>query len=217
MGGKMNSKSLWKKVILAILLVSVLNISAFSQEASQNSQNASETTETAWEQSESYFANPVSTDETDSSTSTRTSTASTVWIFVKMILVLAIFIAAIYGVLWYIKKRNNTVKNDDEFLRRVSYLTLAPGKTVEIVTLIDKAYILGVSDAGINLIAEVTDKELIDAMNVYSDKQTNTKKSRSFAEVLNLFMPNAAQNEEPAAENTGLADLIKKAQKGLEE
>lgn len=208
----MNSKSLWKKVVLAILLVSALNISAFSQE----SQEVSTTTETAWEQSESYFSVPAS-DGDSTAASEGASTGSTVWIFVKMILFLALFVAAIYGVLWYIKKKNNTVKNDDEFLRRVSYLTLAPGKTVEIVTLIDKAYILGVSDAGINLIAEVTDKELIDAMNVYSDKQTSTKKSRSFAEVLNLFMPNAAQNEEPVSENTGLADLIKRAQNGSEE
>lgn len=211
----MNSKSLWKKVVLAILLVSVLNISAFSQE-SQSVSDTTNTTETTWEQSESYFSTPATSTES-SGTSSDLSTGSTIWIFVKFILFLALFVAAIYGVLWYIKKRNNTVKNDDEFLRRVSNLTLAPGKSVEIVTLIDKAYLLGVSDAGINLIAEVTNKELIDAMNVYSDKQANTKKSRSFAEVLNLFMPNAGQTAEPVSENTGLADLIKKTQNGAEE
>ena len=135
-GGKMKNRSLWKKAVLAVLLVSSLTFTTFSQE---NAQVSTDGAVTAWETSESYFSSPVQTDSTGTAASSGAmrSTGSTVWVFVRMILFLAIFVAAIYGVLYYIKKRQNKIENDDEFLRRVSGITLAPGKTVEIITLID--------------------------------------------------------------------------------
>ena len=78
---------------------------------------------------------------------------------------------------------------DEPFLRKVSSVSLAPGKSVQIVTLVDKGFIVGVSEDSVNLISEINDKELIDAMNLYSDKKKQTQKPRSFADVLEIFMP----------------------------
>ena len=78
---------------------------------------------------------------------------------------------------------------DDTFLRHVSGVSLGSNKSVQIVTLVDKAYILGVSENNVNLIGEVEDKELVNAMNLWSDKRNRTSKPRSFADVLDLFMP----------------------------
>lgn len=113
---------------------------------------------------------------------------STVGMFVRMIVVLIIVIGLIYGVLWFIKKKTNIVKTDDEYLRRAAYINIAPGKTVEVITLIDKAYLIGVTEDNITLLGEIHDDELIKAMNLSADKKNNTKKPANFSEVLDMFL-----------------------------
>lgn len=112
---------------------------------------------------------------------------STAGYLVRIIIVLIIVIGLIYGVFWYLKRKTNVVKNEDEFLRRAAYLNIAPGKTVEVITLIDKAYLIGVTDDNITMLGEITDKELINAMNVNADKNQNIKKPLNFSEVLDIF------------------------------
>ena len=113
---------------------------------------------------------------------------STVGMFVRMIVVLIIVVGLIYGVLWFIKKKTNVVKTDDDYLRRAAYINIAPGKTVEVITLIDKAYLIGVTEDNITLLGEIHDDELIKAMNLSADKKNNTKKPATFADVLDMFL-----------------------------
>lgn len=120
---------------------------------------------------------------------------STAWTFIKMILFLCLVVAAIYAVMWFFKKKVNNTKSDDNFLRRVSSLNIGPGKSVEIVTLLDNAYILGVTDSNINVIDQIEDKELIEALNLNFDKNQNVKKPMNFADVLDIFMPNGPRNK----------------------
>jgi flagellar protein FliO/FliZ len=136
---------------------------------------------------------PINTPENGQS---GTSRGTTVWLFVRMILVLALVIACIYGVLWLMKRNTGRVNNTDQFLRVVSSVTLSPGKSVQIVSLLDeKAYIIGVTDNAVNLIGEVTDKETIDAMNLYADKRADVKKPRNFNDILSIFMPNGPKEK----------------------
>ena len=113
---------------------------------------------------------------------------SSVWLFVRMILVLILVIVAIYALMKFFKKKSTEVKSSDDFLRSVSSLAFGPGKSVEIVTLIDKAYVLGVTEKSINLIAEIDDKELIESLNLNHDKKSNVSKPINFAEVLDMFV-----------------------------
>lgn len=113
---------------------------------------------------------------------------STVGMFVRMIVVLIIVVGLIYGVFWFIKKKTNIVKTDDEYLRRAAYINIAPGKSVEVITLIDKAYLIGVTEDNITLLGEIHDEELIKAMNLTADKKNNTKKPASFSDVLDMFL-----------------------------
>ena len=105
-----------------------------------------------------------------------------------MILVLILVIVAIYALMKFFKKKSTEVKSSDDFLRSVSSLSFGPGKSVEIVTLIDKAYVLGVTEKSINLIAEIDDKELIESLNLNHDKKSNVSKPINFAEVLDMFV-----------------------------
>ena len=79
------------------------------------------------------------TNDSNQNSSNQYKTSSTIGVFVRMIVVLIIVVALIYGVFWFIKKKTNVVKTDDDYLRRVAYINIAPGKSVEVITLIDKA------------------------------------------------------------------------------
>lgn len=124
---------------------------------------------------------------TESITDVNEKSPSMVGVIIKIIVFLALVIAAIYALMLFFKKKNNTTKSSDDFLRRVSSLNLAPGKSIEIVTLIDKGYLLGVTESNINLISEIQDKELIQALNLNFDKNENVKKPMNFADVLEMF------------------------------
>lgn len=143
------------------------------------------------DESNIVFSDDFDTDITVESTANR---GSTVGFLIRMIIVLIIVIAIIYFVFWFFRKKTNIIKTDDDFLRRVAYINLGPGKTVEVVTLIDKAYLIGVTESNITLLGEIDDKELINAMNVNADKNQNTKKPLNFNEVLDIFTAKGKKN-----------------------
>lgn len=147
---------------------------------------------------------------TDAATTITARAGSGVGVFFRMIFVLLIVVGLIYGVFWFIKRKTNAIKTDDEFLRRVSYIDIAPGKSVEVVTLIDKAYLIGVTDSQITLLGEIEDKELIQAMNLQADKTQNTKKPVNFAEVLDMFTAKGKKSNAFTDSESTVDDLLGK-------
>ncbi len=142
---------------------------------------------------------------------------STFFLFVRMLLVLAFVVACIYGVMWLMKRSMKTnPRNSDPFLRNVSSIDLAVGKSVHVVTLLDHAYVVGVSDDSVNLIGTLNsendkDRELINAMNLYADEHQNVRKPKSFSDVLEIFMPSGVK------EKGGIfGDAQKKMKKNME-
>lgn len=147
---------------------------------------------------------------------------NTFLVILRMIIILALVIAAIYGVMYVMRKSMKTEGvSDDPFLRRVSQINLGVGKSAQIITLLDKAYILGVTDNAVNLIAQVSDKELIDAMNLYSDDKNNSKKPRTFSDILKIFMPNGPVDKKDSDlyndSKEKMAQLLKKQKARLQE
>ncbi|MCQ2589505.1 MAG: flagellar biosynthetic protein FliO [Treponema sp.] len=181
--------TLKKSLLLFVILLGVTNI-IYSQTENPEDEIITSINADTSEVVDDYFA-----ENNDLNSDTNFKQPSTVWTFVKMIFFLALVCGAIYGVMWFFKKKVINSKSEDEFLRRVSSLNLAPGKSVEIITLLDNAYILGVTDGQINIIDKIEDKELIQAMNLNFDKNQNVKKPMNFADVLDIFMPNGPRDK----------------------
>lgn len=115
---------------------------------------------------------------------------STFLVFLRMIIVLAIVLAIIWIIFKLLQKTTGASSSkEDQFLRKVASLTISPGKTVQVVTLVDRAFLIGVADNSVNLLCEIEDPELISAMNLYAEKNTGTSKPKNFSEVLEIFMP----------------------------
>ena len=168
-----------KKLIAVMLLCMTAIFSLYSQNnSSENQAPLTEESIVIADDAVSNAANPQN----------NYKGPSTLGTFVRMIVVLILVIAIIYGVFWFIKKKTNIIKTDDDYLRRAAYINIAPGKTIEVITLIDKAYLIGVTEDNITMLGEINDKELISAMNLSADKKNNTKKPASFADVLDMFL-----------------------------
>ena len=129
-----------------------------------------------------------------------------------MIFALALIAGIAYGV-FYLMKKNVKAQNDsDPFLRNVSQISLSPGKTINVITLQNTAYLIGVTDNNINLLGQVQDEQLINAMNLYSDQNNTVSKPKSFSEILEIFMPGSKNSQKQNIfqnESQSAADLIK--------
>lgn len=139
---------------------------------------------------------------------TDTNSGSSVWFLFRMILVLAFVCLIIWFVGRLLKKRMEPGAEPDVYLKKTAQLTLAPGRTVQIITLRDRAYVLGVSDSGISLIdkidgkgdseekqGKILDKELIDDMNLNAADNLNAK-PKDFASMISAFSSSSKRTED---------------------
>lgn len=190
----------------------------------ENTSSVSESSQLSQSEEDS-LEDPLLTSASDPLLSdTSSSDELGVWAFIKMLLVLAFVVAALLLFFRFIKKRTSpSLSADDPFFRNVASVSLGIGKSIQIVTLIDKAYIVGVSENSVSVIDKVEDKELINAMNLYSDKNTKQSKPRTFAEILDIFMPpkkTSSSVKESAFDNSTeelLEELKNKRLKSAEE
>ncbi len=189
------------KATALLLFLSFCSPFVFAQASRETpAENLPQTASPSSDQNESENADLFS-NWNQTTTPVQQDTPSMLGLFVRMVLVLALVVAAIYGIMKVLKKGMKLGGDDnDPFLRKVSQVMLGPGKSAQIVTLFNHAYLIGVTDGSINLLGEITDKDLVDSMNLYADQHANVTRPRSFSDILNIFMPNGPQAEGGAAE-----------------
>ena len=86
------------------------------------------------------------------------------WAVIRMLLTLALAAAAIYGVVFFIRRSSKPPAASDPFLKILATAHLGSNRYAHIVSVGDKAWLLGSSDGGVNLIGEIDDKDIINAM-----------------------------------------------------
>jgi flagellar protein FliO/FliZ len=126
---------------------------------------------------------------------------NTGWLFFRMILVLLVVVACIYAVFYFVKKTTNTGNQTDPYLKKVASISLSPGKSVQVITLQNHCYVLGVSESSVQLISELEDKDLIDAMNLNADAEP-TGKVKDFASMLASAMGIKKKSFEDSVSNS---------------
>jgi flagellar protein FliO/FliZ len=115
------------------------------------------------------------------------ATQSSIFLFVRMIIVLALVALCIFFVMRFFKRGSQGAPLSDPYLKKTASLTLSPGKSVHVITLDDNAFIIGVTDAAVNLIGKIENKELVDAMNLHAEEQSASRLPRDFSRLLGLF------------------------------
>lgn len=195
-----------------VVFLFVLFCSVFSVFAQQNSNQSSEENQVIAQTENSFDESSIVLGGTPQNQAQERN-SSTFFLLLRMILFLAVVVACIFLVFRFMKKTMATPDNDDIFMRIVSSVNISPSKSVQIVTLTDKyAFLIGVSDDSVNLISQIDDPELIQAMNLYSDKQKKKNKPKNFADILDIFMPNGPRDNENVMSGTKskITDLLEK-------
>jgi len=159
----------------------LVQIPIFSQEAIQGSVNE----DTVVVEDPHRAAEQVMTFGNETTLPSQNSGAS-IWAVIRMILVLALAAAAIYGIVFFIKRSSKQTAVNDPFLKILASSHIGFNRYVHIASVGSRAWLLGASEGGVNLISEIEDKEIIDAMLLEDSKKSAETQSR-FPDFLSIL------------------------------
>jgi len=138
--------------------------------------------------------------------------SSSIWAVVRMILVLALAAAAIYGIVFIFKKSAKKNASGNPFIKILASASVGTNRHVHIVSVGSRAWLLGAADGAVNLISEIEDKEVIDSM-MLDDSRKSAETSGRFQDFLSLLRRMGA----PAQEREAGADEIRQRRERLKE
>jgi len=124
------------------------------------------------------------TDAADGAAGTDAGGSSILPYFFRMILVLGLVIAAIYGLYALLKRSTKPSIASDTYLRLLATTNIGVGRSLHVVSLGDKAWLIGATESSISLISPVEDKELVDALALRAAEAPETPR-RDFTVLLN--------------------------------
>ncbi|MDR1307279.1 MAG: flagellar biosynthetic protein FliO [Treponema sp.] len=120
----------------------------------------------------------------------------------RMVLVLALVAASIYLVVFFLRRLSRPQVEQSPHLKILASTHLGGGRYVHVVSVGTKAWLVGAGEGGINPIAEITDREAVDAMALDASKKYAEKPVLpAFRELLEKFAGGAAPREQNHLEN----------------
>ena len=104
------------------------------------------------------------------------------WDFVRMLIILAAVVGAIYLLFWILRKSSGRKIAENELIRVLGSRSLPGNRSLHLVEVGTSVYLIGSSDGGVELISEITDKESLDSVRLKAAEETprqNAASSRS--------------------------------------
>jgi flagellar biogenesis protein FliO len=102
------------------------------------------------------------------------------FLILRTLAILCVIIVGIYILFRLLLKNKNRIVTDSEIIKVLATYPLAANRVIQVVDIAGQVLILGVSDSSINLITEISDKEVIDRIRLMSSKES--KVATSFRE-----------------------------------
>jgi flagellar protein FliO/FliZ len=96
---------------------------------------------------------------------------SSVWMFIKMILVLGIFGGGFYYFYRFVTKKAGISMFGGEAIKVLSVVPLGQNKFLQLIDVAGKMMVIGVSDNSISLLTEITEKDQIDRVRILSTRK----------------------------------------------
>jgi flagellar protein FliO/FliZ len=126
----------------------------------------------------------------------------------RMVLVLALAAAAIYGVVFFFKRLARPRTQENPHLKVLARASVGGNGSVAVIALGTRAWLVGSGDSGTSLIAEIEDQELVDAMLLDNSRNGgDSARLQSFGELLRRL---GAGKEE---KRPGAGDLRKRRER----
>jgi flagellar protein FliO/FliZ len=119
-------------------------------------------------------------DDAETGPAPAASSVSSVGTILRMLLTLVLAAAAIYGVVYFIKRSSRRAEVRDPFLKILAGAHLGSNRYVHIVAVGSKAWLVGAGEGGVNLIAEIEDKDILNAMFLEDSRKSAESAPGSF-------------------------------------
>lgn len=117
-----------------------------------------------------------------------------IWDLLRMIVVLAAVVGAVYGIFYLLKRsgKGKFVQNDS--IRVLGAQTLPGNRNLYLVEVGSQVFLVGSGGDSVNLISEITDKESVDTL-ILRAGENGTGARRSFSELVSgIFKGNDGQS-----------------------
>jgi flagellar biosynthetic protein FliP len=105
----------------------------------------------------------------------------------RMILVLVLAAAAVYGIVFFLKRISRVPEQQDSYLRVLAGAHLGYNRFIHVVSVGDKAWLVGASEGGVSLISEIADQETVDAMLLDISRKKAERGTAKFIDLLRRF------------------------------
>lgn len=123
----------------------------------------------------------------------------TTWDFVRMLLVLAGVIGAIYLLFWFLKRRTRGPVQNSQIIRVIGSQGLPGNKGLHLVEIGNHIFLVGTGDDTVRLISEITDKDSVDELRLLASQQESAR-PKSFGEALSGFFASGASSPSEGGE-----------------
>ena len=90
----------------------------------------------------------------------------------RTLAILAVLVVAVYFVMRIFLKNRRKIVTGTNIIKVIATYPLAGNKSIQIMEIAEKVFILGVTDTNINMITAIEDKETIDRIKLQSSKET---------------------------------------------
>ncbi len=111
------------------------------------------------------------------------------WLAFKTILSL-LFVLLLMGVVLFLLKKILLSKGTTSFsgvsMQVVGTLSLQPKKTIHIIKIVDKYFVVGISDQGIHMLSELSDVETLETIRKY--EQASLVSSKTFTDYFSEYL-----------------------------
>jgi flagellar protein FliO/FliZ len=111
-----------------------------------------------------------------------------VWAALRIVLLLVVAAAAVYGVVYFLKRSGRTQDKANPHLKVLASTGLGVKGALYVASVGSQAWLIGAGESGQPaLIAEISDREAIDAMSVDYSREQGKVQTSSFRELLGRF------------------------------
>ncbi len=124
---------------------------------------------------------------------TRAQPLVSTWDFVRMVLILAAVVGAIYLFFYLLRRTMSPARNESGMIRLLGQRSLNGSRALYLVEVGATVLLVGAADSQVSLVARITDKESLDSIRVAMAQSAERPESRrSFATLIGgMFAPAA--------------------------
>jgi len=100
---------------------------------------------------------------------------SVIWMILKTLIVLGLFVGGFYMFYKFVTQKAGLQVSGHEAIKILSMIPVGPNRTLQLIDVAGKVYLLGISESGISMLTEIKDKEEIDRIRLLSSRSTPVK------------------------------------------